>query len=60
MNNTISFIKIYSFNILNFVRKIIHVKKANKSFMNTKNDINEHFADVSKMVEIGYEANELL
>ena len=30
--------------------------KAKKSCKNTKNDIGKHFADVSKMIEIGHEA----
>ena len=32
------------------------VEKAKESCKNAKNDIGEHFADVSKMVEIGHEA----
>ena len=31
------------------------VEKAKESCKNAKNDIGEHFADVSKMVEIGSE-----
>jgi DNA-damage-inducible protein D len=32
------------------------VEKAKESCRNSKNDVGEHFADVSKMVEIGHEA----
>ena len=38
------------------MEKIAQVQKAKESCRNAKNDIGDHFADVSKMVEIGSEA----
>ena len=56
MNIITSFIK-YIVSIFTVLcEKFAQVPKAKESCRNAKNDIDDHFADVNKMVEIGSEA----